>query len=169
MTQNDHSRIRVGDSQVGVTGLKGAIEEIAQARGDKTDFEVARALLESLGKQNYIPASSRDDYAKALLQEFEKALGQPCQETVKESVSTVVLSPGCSQCNRLEQIVMQALTEFELPAAVEHVTDIKGMANYGLVRTPALVINDKVVVMGTVPSPRKIEEMLAEAHRSGAG
>ncbi len=51
-----------------------------------------------------------------------------------------------------------------MPASLEHVTDIKEMANYGFVRTPALVINGKVMVMGTVPSVKKVKEWLMEAN-----
>ena len=67
----------------------------------------------------------------------------------------VVLGTGCSQCNRLEQTVMQALNEMALVASLEHVTDIKEIANYGFVGTPALVINGKVVASGTMCRPRK--------------
>ena len=75
----------------------------------------------------------------------------------------MVLGPGCSQCNRLEQTVKQALTEMGLPASLEHVTDVKEMAKYGFVSTPALVINDKIVSRGTVPSVKNIKELLGKA------
>ncbi len=75
----------------------------------------------------------------------------------------VVLGPGCSQCNQLEQTVKQALSEMGLPASLEHVTDIKEMAKYGFVSTPALVINGKIVSRGTVPSVKKIKELLGKA------
>lgn len=54
-SQDDYSRIQVGDGPVDVMGLKGAIVEIAQSHGDKTDDEVARALVENLGVRNSIP------------------------------------------------------------------------------------------------------------------
>lgn len=164
-SQDDYSRIRVGDGPVGVMGLKGAITEIAQSHGDKTDDEVARALLERLAVRNYIPHAAGEDYGRAFVREFRKHLGQPYEETSRGTLSIVVLGPGCSQCDRLEQTVMQVLTEIGLPASVEHVTDLKEIARYGMVRTPALVINGKVAAMGTVPSPRKIKEMLTTADR----
>jgi small redox-active disulfide protein 2 len=160
---DDHRRIRVGDDEVGLIGLKQAIEEIAEAFADKADEEVRDALIERLSKKNYIPSSARKDYGKAFVRGFKKFLGQPYEEPANDSLRIVVLGPGCSQCDRLEQTVMQVLTELDLPASLEHVKEIKEMAKYGFVRTPALVINEKVVAMGTVPPAKKIREWLTQA------
>jgi small redox-active disulfide protein 2 len=153
----------VGDHEVGLIGLKQAIEETAQSHSDKNDLEIQEILLERLSKKNYIPNSAKNDYGKAFVREFRKFLGQAYEEASWGSLMIVVLGPGCSQCNRLEQTVMRVLTEMTLSASVEHVTDIKEMAKYGFVRTPALVINEKVVAMGSVPSEEKIKSWLAEA------
>ena len=80
-----------------------------------------------------------------------------------KGLSIIVLGPGCAQCNRLEQLVKQVLTELGLGVSVEHVTDIKEIAKYGFVSTPALVINGKIVAKGTVPSAKKIKEWLTTA------
>ena len=74
-----------------------------------------------------------------------------------------VLGPGCANCTRLEQEVMQVLTEMELAANIEHVTDIQKIASYGVLGTPALIINGKVKSVGNVPSRDKIAEWLREA------
>ncbi len=58
---------------------------------------------------------------------------------------------------------MSALVELKLPASPEHITDIKEMAKYGFVPTPALIINGKIVAKGTVPNINKIKEWLKEA------
>ena len=71
---DDHCRIRVGDYEVGLMGLKGAIEQIAESHAQKTDEEVKDALIESLSKKNYIPASVRQDYGKSFVREFRKFL-----------------------------------------------------------------------------------------------
>lgn len=160
---DDHRRIRVGDSDVGVMGLMQAIEEIAPSHESRSDAEVQQALLLRLGKKNYIPGSAREDYGRAFTREFRKHLGQPYDDPVQGSLRVVVLGPGCSQCNRLEQAVMQALTELDLPASLEHVTDIKEITTYGFIPTPALLINGNVVAKGTVPSKGKIKDLLAAA------
>ncbi len=68
MTPEDHSRIQVGEHQVGVMGLKTAIAELAESHAHKADEEVQQALLERLAKKNYIPASARNDYAACVCQ-----------------------------------------------------------------------------------------------------
>ncbi len=162
----DHSRIRVGDHEVGLMGLKQAIEEIAQSHSDKTDDEVQDILIERLSKKNYIPSSAREDYGQAFLREFRKFLGRPYEEASVGPLRIVILGPGCYQCNHLEQIVMQVLNDMELPASLEHVTDIKEMAQYGFVLTPALIVDGKVVSQGSVPSLKKIRGWLTETNRS---
>ncbi|MBI4964058.1 MAG: thioredoxin family protein [Desulfomonile tiedjei] len=159
---DDHSRIRIGDNEIGLMGLKSAFEEIAHSHADASDEEIRNVLIERLARNNYIPCSVRNEYGKAFVREFRKFLGQPYEAPHDGPVRVAVLGPGCSQCNHLEQIVMQVLNEMKLPAALEHVTDIKEMASYGLVRTPALAINGKIMAMGTVPSPKKIRTWLAE-------
>jgi len=158
---DDYCRIRIGDIQIGVMGWKGAIAEISQSHIDKTDEEIGQALLERLSTKNYIPDSARKQYANAFVREFRKSLGQAHEDVADGVLNIVVLGPGCSQCNRLEQVVMQVLSELRLDAALEHVTDVKEIAKYGFVSTPALVLNGKIVAMGTVPSARKIKEWLA--------
>jgi protein-disulfide isomerase len=58
---------------------------------------------------------------------------------------------------------MEVLTEIQLAASVEHVTDIKEIARYRVMGSPALVINGKVVAVGSVPSRDKLKTMLVQA------
>ncbi|MCX5873192.1 MAG: thioredoxin family protein [Deltaproteobacteria bacterium] len=164
--QDDHTRIRVTDCDIGVTGLKQAIQEIAESHADRSEAEIASALLERLSSRNYIASSARSDYGKAFVREFRKFLGQPYQEEADGAISVVILGPGCAQCNHLEQLVMRALEELGLPASPEHITDVKEMAKYGFVSTPALIINGKIVAKGTVPNINKIKEWLKQARPS---
>jgi len=160
---DDISQIWVGDDKIGLRGLKDAIEEVARSYAGRTDGEIQDALLKRLSEKNYIASCARKEYGQALLREFRKSLGQPYEDVGNKRLSIVVLGPGCSQCNQLEQAVKQALTEMALPASVDHVTNIKEMAEYGFVSTPALVINEKIVASGTVPSLKKIKELLGTA------
>jgi hypothetical protein len=70
---------------------------------------------------------------------------------------------GCAQCNSLEQTVMELLTELDLAASLDHVTDIKEIAQLGAMGVPALVINGKVVAVGKVPPRNQIKAWLIEA------
>uniref|UniRef100_A0A7C4ATN9 Thioredoxin family protein n=1 Tax=Desulfomonile tiedjei TaxID=2358 RepID=A0A7C4ATN9_9BACT len=81
-------------------------------------------------------------------------------------MKVVILGPGCAQCNDLEQAVLQELGRLNIPAAVEHVTDIKEIGRYGIVRTPALVVNGKIVSAGIVPNSRRLREILNSLTKS---
>ena len=160
---DDSSQIWVGEDKIGLRGLKEAIEEIAQSHPNRTDAEIQNALLERLSEKNYIASCARKEYGEAFLREFRKFLGQPHEDVPTKGLNIVVLGPGCYQCDRLEQTVKQALSEMNLPASVEHVTEIKEIAKFGVVKTPALMINDKFVATGTVPSVKKVKELLGKS------
>jgi len=163
MSQDDYLRIRVADFEVGLIGLKSAIEEVALTHGEKSDGEVQQELLNRLREKNYIPASSREVYGEALIREFRKFLGRPHETPSHGPLRITALGPGCSQCDRMVQTVMGVLNSMGLPASVEHVTDIEEIARYGFLQMPALIINNKVVCMGTIPSETKLKSWIAEA------
>ena len=72
-----------------------------------------------------------------------------------------VLGPGCVNCRTLEKRTIEALTELGLKANVLKVEDFDGIVSYGIMRTPGLVIDDKVVWQGGVPNVEKIKELIA--------
>ncbi len=71
-----------------------------------------------------------------------------------------VLGPGCMNCRTLEKRTLEALGDLKMEATVEDVTDYQKIASYGIMRTPGLVIDEKVVVAGSVPPVEKIKEIL---------
>ena len=71
-----------------------------------------------------------------------------------------VLGPGCVNCKTLERRTQEALQELNLEASVEKVEDYQRIASYGILRTPGLVIDEKVAVSGFVPTVKKIKEIL---------
>ena len=73
-----------------------------------------------------------------------------------------VLGAGCPKCMALEKNVINCLAEMDIAAAVTKVEDINEMMEYGILQTPALVINGKVVVSGRVPSGNELKEILTK-------
>lgn len=73
-----------------------------------------------------------------------------------------VLGPGCPKCKTLEKSVFNALAELDLAADVSKVEDIVEIMNYGVMATPALVINGKVVMKGRVPSVEEIKSLITK-------
>ena len=73
-----------------------------------------------------------------------------------------VLGSGCANCKTLESRTREALKELGIDALVEKVTEHQQIASYGIMRTPGLVIDGKVVLSGMVPPVEKLKEMLGE-------
>jgi small redox-active disulfide protein 2 len=73
-----------------------------------------------------------------------------------------VLGPGCARCKQLEQQVYNVLAEMDVAANVEKVEDIQKIISYRVMSTPALVVNGKVKVAGSVPPPDRIRKLIEE-------
>jgi small redox-active disulfide protein 2 len=73
-----------------------------------------------------------------------------------------ILGPGCVRCKTLEKLVINTLAELDLAANVSKVEDIMKIMEYGIMHTPGLVINEKVIVSGRIPSPAELKEILTK-------
>ncbi len=71
-----------------------------------------------------------------------------------------VLGTGCPNCKALEKSVRNTLTELNIDANVEKVEDIVQIMSYGIMRTPGLVIDGKVVLSGRIPSANELKELI---------
>lgn len=74
--------------------------------------------------------------------------------------SVKVLGPGCKNCHALLENVQAALKEIGSAVAVEYVTDMATVASYGIMSTPALVVNEKVASMGKVLKTGDVVKLL---------
>lgn len=63
-----------------------------------------------------------------------------------------ILGSGCAKCNRLEQLTREAVAELGLEATFEHVKDMDKIMAYPIMTTPALVVDERVLVSGRMPS-----------------
>ncbi len=166
MAEKDIVQIKVRNFAVGIMGIKKLMEEMAVTHAAKSDREVGSFMLDRLGRDNYIPSSAKEEYGRAFVREFRKSLGQPFTQDAPQGLDIKVLGVGCNQCHALTQMIMEVLTEINIPAGVDHVTDIKEIARYGIMGSPALLINGKAVAVGSVPPRQKVKEWLTEAASS---
>ena len=84
------------------------------------------------------------------------------KQAAAQAERILVLGAGCPKCRALEQAVKQALDEMNANLSVGHVTDYAEMAKYGVMSTPALVIDGKVVSAGRALNQKDVLRLLKE-------
>lgn len=71
-----------------------------------------------------------------------------------------ILGSGCCNCKKLEENTRKAVEELGIEASIEEVKDFKAILGYGVMKTPALVVDEKVKIMGRVPTSEEIKKYL---------
>jgi len=163
MSQDEITQIKIGNDRIGIIGLKLVLEEVAETFADQTDEEIRAELLKRLDKRNYIPESWTEEYGKAFLREFKNFAGRSVEDTTSAGLEIRVLGPGCARCNQLTQDLIAVMAEMDMAADLEHVTDIAEIGSYGVMGTPALVINGEVKSVGSIPPKTKLKQWLQDA------
>ena len=74
-----------------------------------------------------------------------------------------VLGSGCANCKRVEQIVHKVVDEMALQAEIIKVTEYPEIMKYNIMSTPGLVINEKIVSTGRIPTPAEMTAWLTSA------
>ena len=163
MNADEITQIKIGGHRISIIGLKFILAEVAETCTGRSDEEIRSELLKRLNKRNYIPESSKEKYGQAFIEEFNKFTGRPVEDNDSDQVEIKVLGPGCARCNQLEQDLIALMTEMNMPADLEHVTDIAEIGSYGVMGTPALVINREVKAVGSIPPKAKLKQWLQDA------
>jgi hypothetical protein len=163
MNDGDIVQINIAGRPIGILGFKAVLEELGPSLAQASDEQLGQDLITRLSKTNYIPEKVKAEYAKALVREFRKQLGQVVTEEKTEGLVIKVLGQGCANCRELTQRIMAVMSELNLAADLEHVTDIKEIARYQVMGSPALIINGKILSVGTVPAKKQLADWLKQA------
>ena len=78
------------------------------------------------------------------------------------SIEIKVLGPGCAKCKQLDRVVRSVVEENSIDAEITKIEDIVEIMNYGVMMTPALLINGKLVLKGYVPSKEEVLTKIKE-------
>lgn len=152
--------LKVGRAVVGLLELDLALGR-ALAERDQPRPEVLARLYRRVLERNYIPPGLEEQYRQALAREYERLLAG---ERRRDSHLEIrILGADCISCNRLQELVFAVMAQREIAADILQIHDPDEMARFGLNRSPALVINGRVVCAGRLPSRAEVEEWLCAA------
>ena len=91
----------------------------------------------------------------------ESAAANACCPEAKDGICCVkVLGAGCKSCREQYENAKEAVEAMGLPVQVEYITDMQKVMEYGVMRMPALVVNEKVVSMGKILKAAEVEKLL---------
>ena len=82
-------------------------------------------------------------------------------EELKKEARIKILGSGCKKCEKLEESVKKAVIELNLNLPIRHITDFTQIASYGVMSTPALVLNGEVISFGKVLSIEEVKHILS--------
>lgn len=71
-----------------------------------------------------------------------------------------VIGPGCSRCHETHKVIVNAVAELNLDADIQYITDVMEIAKRGILSTPAVLIDGKLVISGKLPSLGQAKELL---------
>lgn len=166
MAKDEIKQITINGHLVGLIGLDNIIKRTAETNLGKSDEDIKNILLSEIAVNNYVPPAAQDAYGHALLREFKIAQGLFVSEESSHGLHIAILGMDCARCNQLEDDVRDLLSEMKIAADLHHITDLKEIEHYGLLGSPALVINNKVLSGGEVSPKSKIRQWIIEAYNS---
>jgi hypothetical protein len=151
--------IRIGNGSVGLLGLEQAMQTALSMKG--REEEAVEFLYRAVAGQNYIPVEGESLYREALRREYRKRAGK--RVDAEGGLDIRILGKACLSCNRLNTMVFDILQRLGIAADIVLIHDPDEIWRFGVLSTPALVINGKIKSAGRLPNPAQVEEWLREA------
>ena len=74
-----------------------------------------------------------------------------------------VLGTGCPNCKKVKSLAAEVAKELGLEATIKEVTDVKDIMSYGVLQTPGIVINEKLIGSGGVPTKQQMQQIIQAA------
>ncbi|MDP2106566.1 MAG: thioredoxin family protein [Desulfobulbaceae bacterium] len=152
--------LKVGAVSIGLIGLDVAFTRVL-AQPELALAEAVELVYAEIAHHNYIPQVAEAKYRHALEEEIVRLRqggsfsGGPLEVRI--------LGTGCVSCNNLQRVVIEIMATRQIAADVFQVHDPDEIGRFGVLQTPALVVNGKVKSIGRLPTPAEIEEWLVDA------
>ena len=156
-------QINIGSNQVGLSDLDEIFKQV-QDKGTKDEEQLKDLLLKNIKSKNYVPSQMEDAYRKALFEEYQVFTGELKSRLTEGTVPEIrVYGAGCPRCEKLDRMTMDIIANKDITADYRYVTDAREIAGRGIMATPTMTINDKVVLTGNVPGPQQLEKLITQA------
>jgi small redox-active disulfide protein 2 len=150
--------LKIGRATVGLLGLDSELSRLLSQEINRDD--AVAELYNSISKGNYIPSGSEDLYREALAKEYDRLVsGQQRQET---DLTIRILGPGCVSCNNLQTMVIEIMAKLDIGADIFQIHDLDEIGRFGVIQTPALIVNGQLKSAGRLPTSSQIEAWLQE-------
>lgn len=152
--------LKVGAVSIGLIGLDVALTQIL-AQPELGLAEAVELAYAEIARHNYIPQVAVAKYRAALEEEIVRLRhGGPSSGGPLE---VRILGTGCVSCNNLQKVVIEIMADKQIAADVFQVHDRDEIGRFGVLQTPALVVNGVVKSIGRLPTRAEIEEWLVDA------
>jgi len=151
--------IRIGNVTVGLLGLDIALVQLSGK--DISEDDAVKFLFEQVSLKNYIPDHAVKPYMEALRKEYRHYRDQDNSDS--QGLTIRVLGRPCVTCNKLKTMLIDILQEKNIAADIEDVHDLDEIWRYGVIKTPALIINGKLKSAGIQPPRIQLEQWIDEA------
>ena len=153
--------IRIGSANIGLIGLDTALNALTQkniSEKDAVDY-----LYQAISSQNYIPEGREKQYRSALLNEYHRHMDKDFQQP--ENMVVRIFGSSCISCNNLQTMMIEILDQTNLAADIEQIHDPDEIGRYGILHTPALILNGEIKCQGRMPTPAQLEQWVREANQ----
>jgi hypothetical protein len=159
MEQATSRTIRIGAANIGLIGLDTALNELSTK--SIAEKEAVDTLYEIVSAGNYIPAGHEKQYRTALLNEYRKHISNDFEQP--ENMVVRIFGSSCISCNTLQTMMIQILDQTKLAADIEQIHDPDEIGRYGVLHTPALMVNGEIKCQGRMPTAAQLEQWVREA------
>ncbi|MFW8601467.1 thioredoxin family protein [Desulfobacterota bacterium M19] len=153
-------QLKIGKAVIGLVGLDVALNRLMQKNPSRET--AIDELFRTVAAHNYIPAGMADKYRQALAREYDRLkVGAPTNDN-KNTLTIRILGPGCVSCNNLQKLIIEIMNRLRIAADIFQVHDLDEIGRYGVMQTPALIINGRLKSTGRLPTSSQIEEWLRQ-------
>ncbi len=148
--------IKIGTASIGLEGLDVALNS-AYTRKMNID-QATEFVFEQVQSKNYIPTGFTHQYKEAIGREYKKLLGLDPGDNA--SMVIRIFGTGCIVCSAIHSMVIDAMMRAGVAADIEMIYDPDEIGRHNITATPAIMINGKVKIAGSQPTPHQLEDWL---------